>query len=169
MSTEKKHWLIFLCFYMPWLSFHSDNFLFELVVLFNVILINYLFYQILCKIVAALIQYFFLCAFLWMLGEGVILYVLLVKVFGNLADRWYLLIPVCWGKSKLELLLFLHYQSCYLQAFPFLLWLYLLEYVINTTQQIVLMNLKNSKSSHLRVKHLLTQNNILKFISTLIF
>ena len=49
-----------------------------------------------------------------MLGEGVILYVLLVKVFGNLADKWYLLIPACWGKSKLELLLFLPYQSCYL-------------------------------------------------------
>ncbi len=114
---------------------------------------------------AALIQYFFLCAFLWMLGEGVILYVLLVKVFGNLADKWYLLIPACWGKSKLELLLFLHYQSCYLQAFPFLLWLYPLEYVMNS--QIVLIKLKNSKSSHSRVKYLRTQNKF-KFNSTLI-
>ncbi len=96
-----------------------------------------------------------------------ILYVLLVKVFGNLADRWYLLIPACRGKSKLELLLFLHYQSYYLQVFPFLLWLYLLEYVMNTTSQLVLMKLKNSKSSHSRVKYLRTQNKF-KFNSTLI-
>ena len=55
-------------------------------------------FQVLCKVMAALTQYFFLCAFLWMLGEGVILYVLLVRVFGNLADKWCILIPFCWGE-----------------------------------------------------------------------
>ena len=54
--------------------------------------------QVLCTVVAALIQYFFLCTFLWMLGEGVMLYLLVVRVFGNLAEKWYLLIPFCWGK-----------------------------------------------------------------------
>ena len=34
-----------------------------------------------CKVVAVLLHYFFLVSFMWMLMEGVILYVLLVKVF----------------------------------------------------------------------------------------
>ena len=34
-----------------------------------------------CKAVAVLLHYFFLVAFMWMLMEGVVLYVALVKVF----------------------------------------------------------------------------------------
>ena len=34
-----------------------------------------------CKMVAILIHYFFLVSFMWMLMEGVVLYVVLVKVF----------------------------------------------------------------------------------------
>lgn len=32
-----------------------------------------------------------------MLAEGIMLYILLVRVFGNLADKWYLLLPIGWG------------------------------------------------------------------------
>ena len=34
-----------------------------------------------CKVIAVLLHYFFLVAFMWMLMEGVILYVVLVRVF----------------------------------------------------------------------------------------
>ena len=55
--------------------------------------------QVLCTVVAALLQYLFLCVFCWMLSEGIMLYLLVVKVFGNLAKRWYLLLLLGWGKA----------------------------------------------------------------------
>ena len=37
-----------------------------------------------------------------------ILYVLLVRVFGNLADKWYILIPFCWGELENKNLVFMN-------------------------------------------------------------
>ncbi len=34
-----------------------------------------------CKVIAVLLHYFFLCTFMWMLMEGVALYVALIRVF----------------------------------------------------------------------------------------
>lgn len=37
-----------------------------------------------CQVIAVLLHYFFLVSFMWMLMEGVVLYIILVKVFvGN--------------------------------------------------------------------------------------
>ena len=55
------------------------------------------FTKVLCIIISALIEYFFMCSLFWMLGEGIMLYLLIVRVFGKLHTRWYLLLPFCWG------------------------------------------------------------------------
>ena len=55
--------------------------------------------QWLCTTVAALLHYFFLCVFCWMLAEGIILYLMLVRVFGTATDKWYYLLILGWGKS----------------------------------------------------------------------
>lgn len=48
--------------------------------------------------VAALLHYLFLCAFCWMLAEGIMLYILVVKVFGKLATKWYYFLLLGWGE-----------------------------------------------------------------------
>jgi hypothetical protein len=35
-----------------------------------------------------------------MLSEGILLYLLVVRVFGNMAKRWYLLLILGWGKNS---------------------------------------------------------------------
>lgn len=47
---------------------------------------------------AALVQYFFLAAFSWMLCEGVLLYLMLVVVFGSLIRKWWVFFVFGWGK-----------------------------------------------------------------------
>ena len=54
--------------------------------------------QIGCKAVTALVQYFFLAAFSWMLCEGVMLYLMLVKVFSTLKEKWWFFLLLGWGK-----------------------------------------------------------------------
>jgi hypothetical protein len=51
----------------------------------------------LCSFVAALMHYLFLSVFFWMLSEGIMLYMLIVKVFSSIADKWYLFLPLGWG------------------------------------------------------------------------
>jgi len=41
-----------------------------------------------CQVVAVLLQYFFLVSFMWMLMEGVVLYVVLVRVFATHHKRY---------------------------------------------------------------------------------
>ena len=45
-------------------------------------------------------HYFLLATFFWMLSEGIMLYILLVKVFGNATKKWYWLLVIGWGESK---------------------------------------------------------------------
>ena len=56
----------------------------------------------LCIVLAALMlqQYFFLASFCWMLCEGIMIYLLVVRVFGNAAQRWYWLLIVGWGECN---------------------------------------------------------------------
>ena len=57
-----------------------------------------------CTVIAALLHYFLLALFCWMLCEGVLLYILLVKVFGGGADdkvKYFYLLG--WGKFTLVL------------------------------------------------------------------
>ena len=44
-----------------------------------------------CSIVAVLLHYLYLLAFMWMLLEGVIVYLVLVKVFVDVSKRKYFL------------------------------------------------------------------------------
>ena len=55
-----------------------------------------------CAFVAFLLHYFFLAAFSWMLCEGVVLYNLLVKVFGANDKKWiYIYSALGWGESDI--------------------------------------------------------------------
>ncbi len=65
-------------------------------------------YQVGCTILAALLHYFLLALFCWMLCEGVLHYILLVKVFGGGAEdkvKYFYLFG--WGKLTCYCL-FLH-------------------------------------------------------------
>lgn len=55
--------------------------------------------QGLCAAIAVLLHYLFLSVFCWMLAEGIMLYLLVVRVFGTLASKWYYLLILGWGKS----------------------------------------------------------------------
>ena len=50
--------------------------------------------QIACAFVAALLHYLFLSAFCWMLCEGIMLYLLLVVVFGNTSQKLWLFLAI---------------------------------------------------------------------------
>ena len=54
--------------------------------------------QGLCMFTTALLHYFLLCSLCWMLCEGVMLYLMIVKVFGTAAKRWYWFLLLGWGK-----------------------------------------------------------------------
>ncbi|KAM7427385.1 hypothetical protein ABFA07_021473 [Porites harrisoni] len=58
----------------------------------------------LCVFVAAVIHYFYLVGFAWMLFEGVYMYLMVVKVF-NTVIRWRLFYGVAWGVSLLIVVL----------------------------------------------------------------
>jgi hypothetical protein len=51
----------------------------------------------LCSFIAAVLHYFFLAAFSWMLCEGIMLFLLLVIVFSSVSKRWYLFLLLGWG------------------------------------------------------------------------
>ena len=63
----------------------------------NVMTVNPVSLQELCVFVAAMIHYFYLVGFAWMLFEGVYLYLMVVKVF-NTVIRRRLFYGVAWGK-----------------------------------------------------------------------
>lgn len=58
-----------------------------------------------CGFVAALLHYFFLASFCWMLCEGVMLYLMLVVVFSSFAKRWYLFLLLGWVPPLLPVLI----------------------------------------------------------------
>ncbi len=60
---------------------------------------NFIPHQVGCTVVAALLQYFFLSAFCWMLCEGIMLYLMLVVVFSTLSKKWWLFVLLGWGVS----------------------------------------------------------------------
>ena len=55
-----------------------------------------------CAFVAALLHYFFLAAFCWMLCEGVMLYLKLVVVFSNLSKKWWFYLLLGWGECSIS-------------------------------------------------------------------
>ena len=58
--------------------------------------------QVGCAIVAALLHYFFLAAFCWMLCEGVIIYLMLVAIFSKFSKRWWFFLILGWGRCFLK-------------------------------------------------------------------
>lgn len=52
---------------------------------------------------ALVLHYLLLCVFCWMLAEGIMLYLLLVRVFGNAAKKWYFLLALGWGEFTIQL------------------------------------------------------------------
>ena len=61
-------------------------------------------FQIGCGFIAALLHYFFLAAFCWMLCEGIMLFLQLVIVFSSLSKRWYLYLLIGWGNKHLDMI-----------------------------------------------------------------
>jgi len=58
------------------------------------------YYQFACKVITALLHYFFLATFTWTMCEAVLIYILLVKVFGANDRKWiYLYLALGWGKQ----------------------------------------------------------------------
>ena len=56
----------------------------------------------------ALLHYFFLATFSWTLCEAVLIYILLVKVFGANEKKWiYLYLTLGWGKPVPTALLYI--------------------------------------------------------------
>ena len=52
-----------------------------------------------CRFVAVLLHYLFLCAFCWMLCEGVLLYLLLRVVFSEMAKTWWPFMLIGYGTN----------------------------------------------------------------------
>jgi hypothetical protein len=52
-----------------------------------------------CVAVAALMQYFLMAAFCWMLVEGIYLYLFVVKVY-NIVDKIRVYHAISWGKDN---------------------------------------------------------------------
>ncbi|XP_062855458.1 adhesion G-protein coupled receptor D1 isoform X2 [Trichomycterus rosablanca] len=50
-----------------------------------------------CKVMAVLLHFFFLCAFAWMLVEGLHLYSMVVKVFGSEGSKHFYYYAIGWG------------------------------------------------------------------------
>lgn len=50
-----------------------------------------------CIAVTALVQYFLLSAFCWMMCEGIMLYLMLVVVFSTLIKKWWFFLLLGWG------------------------------------------------------------------------
>ncbi|XP_073767208.1 adhesion G-protein coupled receptor D1 isoform X2 [Danio rerio] len=50
-----------------------------------------------CKIMAVLLHFFFLCAFSWMLVEGLHLYSMVIKVFGSEGSKHFYYYAIGWG------------------------------------------------------------------------
>ncbi|TSO88066.1 Adhesion G-protein coupled receptor D1 [Bagarius yarrelli] len=51
-----------------------------------------------CKVMAVLLHFFFLCAFAWMLVEGLHLYSMVIKVFGSEGSKHFYYYGIGWGE-----------------------------------------------------------------------
>lgn len=60
--------------------------------------------QLPCKIMAVLLHFFFLCAFAWMLVEGLHLYSMVIKVFGSEDSKHFYYYAIGWGEYILQVL-----------------------------------------------------------------
>jgi len=54
--------------------------------------------QVACQFVSAMLQYFFLASYCWMLCEGIMAYLLLVVVFSGLSKKWWFFLILGWSE-----------------------------------------------------------------------
>eukprot|EP00731_Ephydatia_muelleri_P028374 Em0020g18a len=66
-----------------------------------------------CKAVAALLQYFWLSAFCWMMCEGVMLYLMMVVVFSTLQKKWWFFFLLGWVPALVFVVIGLAVRSDY--------------------------------------------------------
>ena len=59
------------------------------------------FLQAACVAVAALMQYFLMASFCWMLVEGIYIYLFVVKVY-NISDKMHRYHGFCWGEEHCQ-------------------------------------------------------------------
>ena len=85
----------------------ESRYLFKIVVylIFLFCLMNHSFVQGGCVAVAALLQYFLMVAFCWMLVEGIYLYLFVVKVY-NIVDKMSIYQAFSWGKNNRQCAMF---------------------------------------------------------------
>lgn len=57
--------------------------------------------QLPCKIMAVLLHFFFLCAFAWMLVEGLHLYSMVIKVFSSEGSKHFYYYAIGWGEYNI--------------------------------------------------------------------
>uniref|UniRef100_A0A8B9RBQ8 Adhesion G protein-coupled receptor D1 n=1 Tax=Astyanax mexicanus TaxID=7994 RepID=A0A8B9RBQ8_ASTMX len=74
-----------------------------------------------CKVMAVLLHFFFLCAFAWMLVEGLHLYSMVVKVFGSEGSKHFYYYGIGWGKSPLKKSIKVVFSICLLSFFVYVL------------------------------------------------
>lgn len=64
------------------------------------------------------LHYLLLCVFCWMLAEGIMLYLLLVRVFGNAAQKWNFLLALGWGEFTAHLIEFVAVRVILQSSYP---------------------------------------------------
>ena len=85
-----------------------DFYLFEWCILFHVE--HILLLQDFCKAVATCLHFFVLSVFGWMLCEGILLYILLIRVFDGVRGRlWKIFNLIGWG--KLDIFTYLFFEN----------------------------------------------------------
>ena len=57
--------------------------------------------------VSALLHYVFTAVFFWMLCEGIMLYLMLVMVFSELSNKWWLFLILGWGRYNIITIYFI--------------------------------------------------------------
>ncbi|XP_071809847.1 adhesion G protein-coupled receptor L4-like [Asterias amurensis] len=89
--------------------------------------------QIVCRVFALLMHYFFLAMFCWMLVEGVHLYLQIVRVFNNGMDRKMLYMLIGWGTPAVVVVIaaglrwehYVNYESCWLSMESNVIWAFI--------------------------------------------
>ncbi|XP_038060133.1 adhesion G-protein coupled receptor D1-like, partial [Patiria miniata] len=86
--------------------------------------------QVVCRIVAILMHYFFLAVFCWMLVEGAHLYFQIVRVFSNGMDKKKTYMVIGWGTPSVVVIIsaasrwddYVNYDSCWLSMESNVIW-----------------------------------------------
>ena len=97
------------------------------------------FSQAACQAVTAILMYFLLAAFCWMLCEGVMLYLMLVVVFSSLSKKWWFFFILGWREfCKYVNIFWMHFCKVYYYCVLHLIALYCLLRLVNVTPKCII-------------------------------